>query len=93
MPSEHHAPAAALQSRLVREMRLNGIDDMAAGNACLPALMADCNTRFAREPRRSVGGEITPSRQSPCNTIRTPTLPRSGVSRRGAVATHARGHF
>ena len=41
-----------LQSRLVREMRLNGIDGMAAGNAYLPAFMADYNARFGREPRR-----------------------------------------
>lgn len=40
-----------LQDRLVKEMRLRGIDGMAAGNAYLPAFMADFNRRFAVEPR------------------------------------------
>ena len=40
-----------LQARLVREMRLRGIGGMAAGNAFLPAFMADCNARFAVAPR------------------------------------------
>ena len=39
------------QDRLVKEMRLRGIDGMAAGNAYLPAFMADFNRRFAVEPR------------------------------------------
>ena len=40
-----------LQDRLVKEMRLRGIDDMAAGNAYLPEFMADFNGRFAVAPR------------------------------------------
>ena len=40
-----------LQDRLVKEMRLRGIDDMAAGNAYLPEFMADFNRRFAVAPR------------------------------------------
>ena len=40
-----------LQSRLVREMRLRGIDGVEAGNAFLPSFMADCNMRFAVAPR------------------------------------------
>ena len=39
-----------LQDRLVKEMRLRGIDGMEAGNAFLPAFMADFNRRFAVEP-------------------------------------------
>ncbi len=36
-----------LQDRLVKEMRLRGIDGMEAGNAYLPTFMADFNRRFA----------------------------------------------
>ena len=39
------------QDRLVKEMRLLGIGGMAAGNAYLPAFMADFNRRFAVAPR------------------------------------------
>ena len=39
-----------LQDRLVKEMRLRGIDTMAAGNAFLPMFMADHNARFAKVP-------------------------------------------
>lgn len=41
-----------LQDRLVKELRLVGIRDMAAGNAFLPAFIAAFNARFARIPRR-----------------------------------------
>src|SRR5277367_2935147 len=37
-----------LQDRLVKELRLAGACDLAAGNAMLPAFMADYNTRFAK---------------------------------------------
>ena len=40
-----------LQDRLVKEMRLRGIDGPEAGNAYLPAFMADYNRRFAVAPR------------------------------------------
>ena len=40
-----------LQDRLVKEMRLRGIDGLEAGNAYLPAFMADFNRRFAVAPR------------------------------------------
>ena len=39
-----------LQDRLVKELRLQGVDTLAAGNAMLPAFMADYNARFAKEP-------------------------------------------
>jgi hypothetical protein len=39
-----------LQDRLVKEMRLRGIDTMEAGNTFLPAFMADYNARFAKAP-------------------------------------------
>jgi hypothetical protein len=41
-----------LQNRLVKEMRLAGISDMAAGNAFLPGFIADHNRRFARASLR-----------------------------------------
>jgi len=43
-----------LQDRLVKEIRLRGIDDMQQGNAYLPEFMADFNTRFAVSPRSSL---------------------------------------
>jgi transposase len=42
-----------LQDRLVKEMRLRGISDMAAGNAYLPEFRDDYNRRFAVVPRSS----------------------------------------
>lgn len=39
-----------LQDRLVKELRLAGINDIAAANAFLPAFMAKHNDRFAVEP-------------------------------------------
>src|ERR1700760_522044 len=39
-----------LQDRLVKELRLQGIGTIAAGNELLPSFLADYNTRFAREP-------------------------------------------
>ena len=39
-----------LQDRLVKEMRLRGIHDPEAGNAYLPAFLADYNRRFAKAP-------------------------------------------
>jgi transposase len=40
-----------LQDRLVKELRLRGISDMAAGNAYLPEFREDFNRRFAVLPR------------------------------------------
>lgn len=40
-----------LQDRLVKEMRLAGANDIEAGNALLPAFMADYNRRFAKPAR------------------------------------------
>lgn len=42
----------ALQDRLVKELRLAGISDMAAGNAFLPGFIEAFNARFARVPHR-----------------------------------------
>ena len=39
-----------LQDRLVKEMRVHGIDTVTAGNAFLPTFMADYNARFAKVP-------------------------------------------
>ena len=39
-----------LQDRLVKEMRLAGINDQASANAWLPSFMADFNRRFAVQP-------------------------------------------
>ncbi|WP_317054568.1 ISNCY family transposase [Roseovarius rhodophyticola] len=41
-----------LQDRLVKELRLAGISDMAAANAFLPAFMERYNAKFAKAPRR-----------------------------------------
>lgn len=41
-----------LQDRLVKELRLAGISDMAAANAFLPSFMARYNAKFAKTPRR-----------------------------------------
>lgn len=41
-----------LQDRLVKELRLAGIDGMEAGNAFLPGFMEDYNKRFAIVPAR-----------------------------------------
>ena len=40
-----------LRDRLVKELRLRGVDDMGAANAFLPEYMADYNRRFAVAPR------------------------------------------
>jgi hypothetical protein len=42
-----------LQDRLVKELRLAGISDMAAANAFLPGFIARHNARFARTPLRT----------------------------------------
>ncbi len=39
-----------LQDRLVKELRLKGISDMATANAYLPEFIADYNQRFAKTP-------------------------------------------
>ena len=39
-----------LQDRLVKLMRLQGVDSWEAGNAFLPGFLADYNARFARPP-------------------------------------------
>ena len=41
---------ATLQDRLVKEMRLCGINTLEAGNAFLPTFMTDYNARFAKPP-------------------------------------------
>lgn len=41
-----------LQDRLVKELRLAGVSDMAAANAFLPGFIARYNARFAKVPRR-----------------------------------------
>ena len=43
-----------LQDRLVKEMRLRGVNDMQQGNAYLPEFMADFNRRFAVQPRSTL---------------------------------------
>jgi transposase len=48
-----------LQDRLVKEMRLRGIANMADGNAYLPEFIANFNPRFAVEPRSSVNAHRT----------------------------------
>jgi transposase len=43
-----------LQDRLVKEMRLRGINTMQQGNAYLPEFIRDFNARFAVQPRSSL---------------------------------------
>ncbi len=43
-----------LQDRLVKEMRLAGVNDMEAGNSFLPTFMKNHNRRFAVMPRSDV---------------------------------------
>ena len=45
-----------LQDRLVKEMRLQGISSMAAGNAFLPQFRVDFNAHFAVAPRSAEDG-------------------------------------
>jgi len=40
-----------LQDRLVKELRLRGIDTIEAANAYAPEFMADFNSRFGKQPR------------------------------------------
>lgn len=40
-----------LQDRLVKELRLRGIDTIEAANAYAPGFMADFNSRFGKQPR------------------------------------------
>ena len=42
-----------LQDRLVKELRLRGIDDIESANAFLPAFIADYNQRFSVAPKTS----------------------------------------
>lgn len=53
-----------LQDRLVKELRLRGIDTMEAGNAFLPTFMADDNARFAVTPQNAEDAH-RPVRHSP----------------------------
>src|ERR1700747_2836871 len=39
-----------LQDRLVKELRLQGVSTIAAGNQLLPGFLADYNARFGKEP-------------------------------------------
>ena len=40
-----------LQDRLVKELRLQGLNTIATGNQLLPSFLADYNARFGKEPR------------------------------------------
>src|SRR5260370_31402236 len=42
-----------LQDRLVKELRLQGLNTIATGNQLLPSFLADYNARFGKEPRNS----------------------------------------
>lgn len=45
---------STLQDRLVKEMRLAGVNDMEAGNSFIPAFIKEHNRRFAVMPRSDV---------------------------------------
>jgi hypothetical protein len=42
-----------LQDRLVKELRLQGVSTIAAGNQLLPGFLADYDARFGKEPHNS----------------------------------------
>ena len=42
-----------MQDRLVKELRLQGVSTIAAGNQLLPGFLADYNARFGTEPHNS----------------------------------------
>jgi len=48
-----------LQDRLVKEMRLAGIDDMDSANAWLPGYIGQYNRRFAVEPKDPLDAHLT----------------------------------
>ena len=59
-----------LQDRLVKEMRLAGIDDMDGANAWLPGYIADHNRRFAVAPKDATDAHLAyPG--TPANLLRT----------------------
>ena len=61
-----------LQGRLVKEMRLRGIDGLQAGNAYLPTFMADFNRRFAvpsRDPRDAHRAVLRDGRELPVRLL------------------------
>lgn len=60
-----------LQDRLVKELRLRNISNMAAGNAYLPEFIADFNQRFAVEPRSLVNAHRTITSKDDLATILT----------------------
>lgn len=60
-----------LQDRLVKEMRLCGIDTIEAGNAFLPAFMEAYNTASPR-PRSTRRMFIAPSPSMTISTVRLP---------------------
>ena len=60
-----------LQDRLVKEMRLRGISDMAAGNAYLPEFIADFDQRFAVEPRSAINAHRALTAKDDLATILT----------------------
>ena len=66
-----------LQDRLVKELRLQGISTITAGNKLLPDFLADYNTRFgkesgaARSGRYRRAGPFLTLGQSPCHSKRT----------------------
>ena len=89
-----------LQDRLVKEMRLRGIGGIEAGNAYLPAFMADYNRRFGVAPRnpadahRACGRRLAGSPRGRCPSsvarIVAWSLPPNRIeSRFGLLAGHA----
>ena len=59
-----------LQDRLVKEMRLAGINDMDTANAWLPDYIADHNRRFAVEPKDASDAHLAYA-GTPANLVRT----------------------
>lgn len=66
-----------LQDRLVKEMRLRGIDTMQQGNDYLPEFIADFNARFAVQPRSSLDAHRPVSAHQDLDHILTWQEPRT----------------
>ena len=64
-----------LQDRLVKELRLRGIDDMESANAFLPEFITDYNQRFSVAPKPPRTPTETCSMTRPPSTSSSPSIP------------------
>ncbi len=76
-----------LQDRLVREMRLAGIDNMAAARAFLPGFMARYNAKFAVAPCAGTSGRLARNAQRDAADAHRP-WDKDVAALDAALATH-----